>query len=198
MQLFSSPTTSPFAAMQPADSGSTTGTNSTSSSSSDSGAASITANDFLQLLVTEMQNQDPTADTDPNEYINQLVQVNSLEQLVQINQDLTGSASSTTDSSGNSTDPVAASSDAQGVLGGTVQSSHGTGSTAAKSPAAGGVSGNLSATDTGTAASRVASALGAASQTLAPGSAGSPLNSALGSLRSRAHQVRANQSNPAR
>ena len=36
-----------------------------------------------------MQNQDPTADTDPNEYINQLVQVNSLEQLIDINQTLT-------------------------------------------------------------------------------------------------------------
>src|SRR5271169_4933892 len=54
---------------------------------SDSGAT-ISANDFLTLLVTEMQNQDPTADTDPNEYINQLVQVNSLEQLIDINQNL--------------------------------------------------------------------------------------------------------------
>jgi flagellar basal-body rod modification protein FlgD len=59
----------------------------TDSSSSDS--ATISANDFLTLLVTEMQNQDPTADTDPNEYINQLVQVNSLEQLISINQTLT-------------------------------------------------------------------------------------------------------------
>lgn len=58
-----------------------------SSSSSDS--ATISANDFLTLLVTEMQNQDPTADTDPNEYINQLVSVNSLEQLIDINQTLT-------------------------------------------------------------------------------------------------------------
>lgn len=50
--------------------------------------ASISANDFLTLLVTEMKNQDPTATTDPNEYINQLVQVNSLEQLISINQNL--------------------------------------------------------------------------------------------------------------
>jgi flagellar basal-body rod modification protein FlgD len=35
-----------------------------------------------------MQNQDPTADVDPNEYINQLVNVNSLEQLISINQTL--------------------------------------------------------------------------------------------------------------
>lgn len=63
------------------------------SSEQDSGAASsdgasVSANDFLTLLVTEMKNQDPTANTDPNEYINQLVQVNSLEQLISINQNL--------------------------------------------------------------------------------------------------------------
>lgn len=65
----------------------TNGTNGSSDASSNS--ATISANDFLTLLVTEMQNQDPTADTDPNEYINQLVQVNSLEQLIDINQTLT-------------------------------------------------------------------------------------------------------------
>lgn len=74
---------------------------STSSSSSDS--TTISANDFLTLLVTEMQNQDPTADTDPNEYINQLVQVNSLEQLISINQNLsTALGSSSTTSASNS------------------------------------------------------------------------------------------------
>ncbi len=50
--------------------------------------STISANDFLTLLVTEMKNQDPTAQTDPNAYINQLVQVNSLEQLIEINQEL--------------------------------------------------------------------------------------------------------------
>ena len=65
----------------PADGGS-------GSSSSDSSSATISANDFLTLLVTEMQNQDPTDQTDPNEYIDQLVQVNSLEQLIDINQNL--------------------------------------------------------------------------------------------------------------
>jgi flagellar basal-body rod modification protein FlgD len=67
-------------------------------SGSDSGSSdssTISANDFLTLLVTEMQNQDPTADTDPNEYINQLVQVNSLEQLISINQTLTADSSAT-------------------------------------------------------------------------------------------------------
>jgi flagellar basal-body rod modification protein FlgD len=90
------------------------GTTSSSASSSAASAASstISANDFLTLLVTEMQNQDPTAQTDPNEYINQLVQVNSLEQLIDINQTL-GSAftspTSSTTSSGSSAQPGLAS-----------------------------------------------------------------------------------------
>jgi flagellar basal-body rod modification protein FlgD len=67
----------------------TASTSATSSTNGSSGnSATITANDFLTLLVTEMQNQDPTADTDPNEYIDQLVQVNSLQQLISINQNL--------------------------------------------------------------------------------------------------------------
>jgi len=61
-----------------------------------SSAAGITANDFLTLLVTEMKNQDPTANTDPNQYINQLVNVNSLQQLISINETL----KSANDSSG--------------------------------------------------------------------------------------------------
>jgi len=60
----------------------------TASSGSGDNGSNISSNDFLTLLVTEMQNQDPTASTDPNEYINQLVQVNSLEQLISINQTL--------------------------------------------------------------------------------------------------------------
>lgn len=63
---------------------------SASSSASGTSTATITANDFLQLLVTELQNQDPTANTDPNQYVDQLVQVNSLQQQIQMNQTLDG------------------------------------------------------------------------------------------------------------
>jgi flagellar basal-body rod modification protein FlgD len=65
---------------------------STSGASANPGTATatVTANDFLQLLVTELQNQDPTANTDPNEYVNQLVQVNTLQQQIQMNQTLDG------------------------------------------------------------------------------------------------------------
>jgi flagellar basal-body rod modification protein FlgD len=55
-----------------------------SSTSTDS-SSTITANDFLTLLVTELKNQDPTQPTDPSAYIQQLVGVNSLQQLIQIN-----------------------------------------------------------------------------------------------------------------
>lgn len=74
-----------------------------SASNSDTNAAKISANDFLTLLVTEMRNQDPTANSDPNQYVNQLVQVNSLQQLISINETLTSSLSSpTADATGSS------------------------------------------------------------------------------------------------
>lgn len=52
-------------------------------------SSSITSSDFLKLLVSELKNQDPTQPTDPNAYVQQLVGVNSLQQLIQINKGLT-------------------------------------------------------------------------------------------------------------
>jgi len=96
-------------AAQPLDN-SAAGSNGTSQTSgAGSGSATITANDFLTLLVTEMQNQDPTANMDPNEYIDQLVQVNSLEQLIDINQTLNTDFGWVTTSSGSETTPQIAS-----------------------------------------------------------------------------------------
>src|ERR1700676_634390 len=69
--------------------------------------STISANDFLTLLVTEMQNQDPTANTDPNQYVNQLVQVNSLEQLININQTLTTGLGTSGTTPGVQDNPVA-------------------------------------------------------------------------------------------
>lgn len=60
--------------------------------------ATITSSDFLTLLVSELKNQDPTQPTDPNAYIQQLVGVNSLQQLISINQDLTPVTTSTSTS----------------------------------------------------------------------------------------------------
>ena len=62
-----------------------TSTATTTAAAASANSATITANDFLTLLVAEMQNQDPTQPTDPNTYITQMVDVNSLQQLVSIN-----------------------------------------------------------------------------------------------------------------
>jgi flagellar basal-body rod modification protein FlgD len=74
-------------------------TSDTASSTSD--GATITGNDFLTLLVSELKNQDPTQPTDPTEYITQMVGVNSLQQLIDINQGLSsveGTSTSTSSS----------------------------------------------------------------------------------------------------
>jgi len=143
-----------------------------SSSSSSTNSATVSANDFLQLLVTEMKNQDPTANTDPNQYINQLVQVNSLEQLIQINQDLTPSSSPTNGNGG-------AAGAATGQAAGAAQGHTSTGS----------ATGNLSAPVSDAAATRVASALQSAAQTLAPGAQASPLDAVLHSIRTKTQQA---------
>jgi flagellar basal-body rod modification protein FlgD len=70
-----------------------------SSTTTSSDSVTISSSDFLTLLVTELKNQDPTASTDPNEYVNQLVAVNSLEQLIDINTTLTEDLSTTTTTS---------------------------------------------------------------------------------------------------
>lgn len=62
---------------------------STAGASSSDSSTTITSNDFLTLLVAEMKNQDPTQPTDPNQYISQMVNVNSLQQLIGINQGIT-------------------------------------------------------------------------------------------------------------
>ncbi|MGB6130558.1 MAG: flagellar hook capping FlgD N-terminal domain-containing protein [Acidobacteriaceae bacterium] len=173
--------------LAPASTQESTSTNN-ADASGDSGSATISANDFLQLLVTELQNQDPTADTDPNEYINQLVQVNSLEQLIQINQDLTPSSSSaSTGSSNPSTQEVSGTASS-----GTPPNAPSTGAAAAAL-----APGNLSAPANGHSASRIANALESAAQTVSPGSSSSPADSVLGALRARAHQARSLTSNPA-
>ena len=42
-------------------------------------------NGFLQLLIAQMRNQDPTNPTDSTEYMSQLAQLSSVEQAVQTN-----------------------------------------------------------------------------------------------------------------
>lgn len=185
MQIFSNSIgASAAGALQTDDSGATSGASSASSSSS-ANTATVSANDFLQLLVTELKNQDPTANNDPNEYINQLVQVNSLEQLISINQDL-APLSSTSSGTGANGDQAPANQTPNATA---------TQTSAAAAPA---VTGNLSAPASGGATSRIVNALGVAAKTLAPGAGGSPFDSMLSSIRARAQQAVPSTSTPAR
>jgi flagellar basal-body rod modification protein FlgD len=136
----------------------TSGTSSTDSAGGDS--ATISANDFLTLLVTEMQNQDPTAQTDPNEYINQLVQVNSLEQLIDINQNLTtaigGSGSTSSGSTSSTSTSVTGASPAAVTATGTSAMAHKAGALAATHPTTAGPAAPGSAASTKPGSSTVA------------------------------------------
>lgn len=129
---------------------------SSNSTGSSTDAATISSNDFLTLLVTEMQNQDPTADTDPNEYINQLVNVNSLEQLISINQTLSSTL-----------DPSATGDAAGGGAGAMQAAASSSSSLATESPAAAEspavshtVEGNLGVPAANASAQRIAGSLG--------------------------------------
>jgi len=137
-------------------SASTTGAADASSTSTSS--AAISANDFLTLLVTEMKNQDPTANTDPNQYINQLVNVNSLEQLIDINQNLSAALGTPSSKAGISAPQTASAATAPIAPASTGASPYN--GLSAMSQAAKNASGNLTAPDVLPAAQSVAHTLG--------------------------------------
>jgi flagellar basal-body rod modification protein FlgD len=71
---------------------------------------------FLQLLVAQLQNQDPLNPTDSTQFVSQLAQFSELEQVIGIRGDIesymktngtTASTDSSTSSTGNSTSPTA-------------------------------------------------------------------------------------------
>jgi len=66
----------------------TTSTNNSTKPTSTSSSISngLNPNDFMTLLVSEIQNQDPTQPMDPTTFMSQLVELNQLEQVTQINQ----------------------------------------------------------------------------------------------------------------
>jgi flagellar basal-body rod modification protein FlgD len=72
--------------------GTTSGTSSTTSSSSTSGASSTNSlasqQTFLQLLVAQLQNQDPTQPVQGTEFITQLATFSNVEQSVAVRQDV--------------------------------------------------------------------------------------------------------------
>ena len=67
----------------------TTGTGSSATGSTTASSTNtVDYNTFLQLLIAEMKNQDPTNPTDTTEYMSQFAQLSSVEQAVQTNSKL--------------------------------------------------------------------------------------------------------------
>jgi len=59
---------------------------------------------FLTLLVSQLQNQDPLNPTDSTQFVTQLTGYSQLEQLINIDQNTTPAAASTTDSGSGAAD----------------------------------------------------------------------------------------------
>jgi len=82
-----------------------TQTSDTSSSPTNPTDQLTNENTFLQLLVAQIQNQDPLNPSDPTQFIGELVEFNQLDQLLSINQgvqQLVSNAPSTSSTSGTS------------------------------------------------------------------------------------------------
>ena len=56
-----------------------------SSSTTTSSTSGVDYNTFLQLLIAEMKNQDPTNPTDTSQYMSQFAQLSTVEQAMQTN-----------------------------------------------------------------------------------------------------------------
>jgi flagellar basal-body rod modification protein FlgD len=114
MQLFG-PSAVPNTAQAIAQATSSTGSTSPTSNSANSPSSLTSEQTFLQLLIAQIQNQDPLNPTDSIQFVGQLVQYSELEQLMGINQgvqNLAGSStstSSTNGTSGNSTNKTSSS-----------------------------------------------------------------------------------------
>src|SRR5208283_4179463 len=72
-----------------------TGSTSSSSSSTSSSSNELNGNSFITLLTAQLQAQDPM---DPDQMMDELVSMNSLEQLIGIKQDLDNLTGATTGS----------------------------------------------------------------------------------------------------
>jgi flagellar basal-body rod modification protein FlgD len=69
------------------------GSSSTGQLSAITGSSSLGKEDFLTLLVAQLQNQDPLNPSDPTEFTAQLAQYSSLEQLMSVNENIENLAS---------------------------------------------------------------------------------------------------------
>jgi len=89
---------SPIGSSSQAGTGASSSSNSVSSTSAQ--VAQATEQQFLQLLVAQLKNQDPLNPMDGTQFVSQLAQFSELEQMIGVNQ---GVQQLVTDAGGNST-----------------------------------------------------------------------------------------------
>src|SRR3984885_12339 len=89
-------------------------TGSPSGAANASGTPAPSEEVFLQLLVSQIQNQDPLNPTDSTQFVSQLAQFSELEQVIAIRSDIETAMSS---SSGSSTTPTGTSADSTNPTG---------------------------------------------------------------------------------
>lgn len=75
----------------------------TASGASNNASPEVSKSDFLKLLVTQLQNQDPMNPVDNQQFIAQLASFSSLEQLISINQGINKLASASAGNESTST-----------------------------------------------------------------------------------------------
>jgi flagellar basal-body rod modification protein FlgD len=122
-----------------------TGTSSTSGAAQSQTLSELGPNAFITLLTAQLQAQDPLSPLDPNQMVSELTSMNTLQEIIQIRQDLDSLAAAGQGSSGNG----------------------GTGSPPSGSPA---LVSSSTANPTSTAASALSSGLAALTRSLAPSS----------------------------
>lgn len=96
-----------------ATSSAASGNSATSSTALNSNSAEQT---FIQLLVTELQSQDPTSPMDPTAMVGQMFQMNQLQQLIDINQTLSFALGASPSSAGASSAVAGASNRGTSLL----------------------------------------------------------------------------------
>src|SRR5215469_17652352 len=74
--------------MSPVSSSNSSNSSSNNSQTTDPQSATVDKNMFLQLLVAQLQNQDPLNPTDSSQFVTQLAQFQQLETSVNMEQDI--------------------------------------------------------------------------------------------------------------
>ena len=74
-------------------------TNATTDSSSTTGLTGETGDMFLKLLTTQLKSQDPLSPMDPDQFVGQLVQFNTLGEIMKIRELISASTTQPSDAS---------------------------------------------------------------------------------------------------